>query len=122
MMRRTLRVSVLIVSLLAASVFMVSAIQSLTGGRPADASETAILEHAERFVRHAPAYTDQAGVLEPDALFPRQQFGFQGAAFSETADAEDSESQHASLVVYTLHDGVMAGRPHESWRIAEQHF
>src|SRR5688572_11573821 len=61
-------------------------------------------------------------VSEPHALFPRQQFGFQGAALSETADAEDSESQHTSLVVYTLHDGVMAGRPHESWRIAEQNF
>jgi hypothetical protein len=60
-MRRTLRVSILLASLLAVSAFMASAVHSLIGARPADPAETAILERAERIVRHGPAYTSGAG-------------------------------------------------------------
>ncbi len=55
-------------------------------------------------------------------LSSRREFGFEGMVFLEPADAEDAESHHVPVLIYTLHDGIVSGWTHKSERVAELHF
>jgi hypothetical protein len=50
------------------------------------------------------------------------EFSFQWASFAKPADSEDAEPQHMSLLIHTLHDGIMGSRTHEARCLAELHF
>ncbi|MGH7724808.1 MAG: hypothetical protein ACREOU_05205 [Candidatus Eiseniibacteriota bacterium] len=73
-MRQTLRFVVLMASLVTAALFLISAVRTLQGAHPADASESAVLEQAVRIGRHespyAPAEATRANTPAVPAAVP----------------------------------------------------
>ena len=50
------------------------------------------------------------------------EFSLQRVPFAKPADSEDAEPQHMSLLIHTLHDGIVGSRAHETGGLAELHF
>src|SRR5215475_14192297 len=42
--------------------------------------------------------------------------------FREPADTQHTKSQHVSLFINSLHDGIVSSRAHETRRLTELHF